>query len=85
MNLIIIIFLLICQISNPMFFVTEHFKEALENECAKCTDVQKKGIRRVVKHLINHENDYWNELTAKFDPDRKFTEKYEKELKELKE
>ncbi|KAJ8717278.1 hypothetical protein PYW08_005677 [Mythimna loreyi] len=62
----------------------EHVKEALENECAKCTEAQKKGTRRVIGHLINHEEDYWNELTAKFDPERKFTAKYEKELKEIK-
>nr|XP_021190546.2 allergen Tha p 1 isoform X1 [Helicoverpa armigera] len=62
----------------------EHIKEALENECGKCTEAQKKGTRRVIGHLINHEADFWNELTAKYDPERKYTTKYEKELKEVK-
>ncbi|KAJ8717925.1 hypothetical protein PYW07_005855 [Mythimna separata] len=62
----------------------EHIREALENECGKCTETQKSGTRRVIGHLINHEDAYWNELTAKYDPQRKFTAKYEKELKEIK-
>nr|AGR39573.1 chemosensory protein 3 [Agrotis ipsilon] len=62
----------------------EHIREALENECGKCTETQRKGTRRVIAHLINNEADYWNELTVKYDPQRKFTAKYEKELKEIK-
>ncbi|CAB3234963.1 unnamed protein product [Arctia plantaginis] len=62
----------------------EHIREALENECGKCTDAQKKGTRRVIAHLINNEEDYWNQLTVKYDPDKKFTVKYEKELREVK-
>uniref|UniRef100_A0A2A4JPQ2 Chemosensory protein n=3 Tax=Heliothis virescens TaxID=7102 RepID=A0A2A4JPQ2_HELVI len=62
----------------------EHIIEALENECGKCTEAQKKGTRRVIGHLINNEADYWNELTAKFDPEKKYVQKYEKELKEVK-
>nr|AWT22252.1 chemosensory protein 2 [Mythimna separata] len=62
----------------------EHIKEALENECAKCTETQKSGTRRVIGHLINHEDAYWRELTAKYDPQRKFSAKYEKELREIK-
>ncbi|KAJ8717277.1 hypothetical protein PYW08_005676 [Mythimna loreyi] len=62
----------------------EHIREALENECGKCTETQRSGTRRVIGHLINHEDAYWNELTEKYDPKRKYTAKYEKELKEIK-
>ncbi|XP_075981784.1 allergen Tha p 1-like [Anticarsia gemmatalis] len=62
----------------------EHIREALENECGKCTDAQKNGTRRVIKHLINNEEESWNELVAKYDPKRQFTVKYEKELREVK-
>ncbi|KAA1412535.1 hypothetical protein F0U44_22600 [Nocardioides humilatus] len=62
----------------------EHIREALETECAKCTEAQKKGTRRVIGHLINNESKSWNELTAKYDPENKFTAKYEKELREIK-
>nr|XP_034835521.1 uncharacterized protein LOC117991987 [Maniola hyperantus] len=61
-----------------------HIKEAVENYCGKCTDVQRSATRTVIAHLINHESDYWNQLTAKYDPDRKYTKKYEKELKAAK-
>ncbi|XP_073953861.1 allergen Tha p 1-like [Choristoneura fumiferana] len=58
-----------------------HIREALENNCAKCTEAQRKGTRRVIGHLINKEVDYWNQLCDKYDPDRKYVAKYEKDLK----
>nr|WPA71068.1 chemosensory protein protein 19 [Diaphania glauculalis] len=61
-----------------------HIKEALENYCAKCTDTQRSGTRRVIGHLINNEAAYWTQLSAKYDPDRKFVTKYEKELRTVK-
>ncbi|XP_026763147.1 allergen Tha p 1 [Galleria mellonella] len=60
-----------------------HIKEALENYCAKCTEAQKDGTRRVIGHLINNEPQYWEELTNKYDKDRKYVEKYESELKTI--
>ncbi|KAG6454391.1 hypothetical protein O3G_MSEX008687 [Manduca sexta] len=62
----------------------EHIREALETECSKCTNAQKNGTRRVIQHLINHEPEYWQELGDKYDPERKYTVKYEKELREIK-
>ncbi|XP_072942440.1 allergen Tha p 1-like [Epargyreus clarus] len=61
-----------------------HIREALENRCAKCTDTQRKGTRRVITHLINNEPDYWNQLTAKYDPTHQFTKQYETELRTVK-
>nr|WIW78336.1 chemosensory protein 3 [Heliconius charithonia] len=58
-----------------------HIREALENECAKCTENQKTGSRKVIGHLINNEQEYWSKLSAKYDPDQKYAKKYEKELK----
>ncbi|XP_013137234.1 PREDICTED: ejaculatory bulb-specific protein 3-like [Papilio polytes] len=60
-----------------------HIKEALEDNCAQCTDAQKSGMRQVMGHLINHEKEYWTKLTAKYDPERKYVIRYEKELREL--
>ncbi|CAH2042431.1 unnamed protein product, partial [Iphiclides podalirius] len=60
-----------------------HIKEALENYCEKCTDAQKSGTRRVIGHLINNEKGYWNQLTAKYDPERKYVVKYESELRKV--
>ena len=61
-----------------------HIQEALENYCAKCNEVQKTKTRQVLRHLINNEADYWAQLTAKYDPERKYVKKYEDELKTLK-
>ncbi|CAB3231650.1 unnamed protein product [Arctia plantaginis] len=62
----------------------DHVIEALENNCGKCTDKQKEGTKRVLSHMINNEEEYWNELTAKYDPENKYRTKYEKELREAK-
>nr|QGH51244.1 putative chemosensory protein 1 [Conopomorpha sinensis] len=62
----------------------EHLREALENNCAKCTEKQRDGTRRVIKHLINKEAEYWTELVAKYDPGHKYVAKYESDLKEIK-
>ncbi|MCQ9140773.1 A10/OS-D family protein, partial [Bacillus amyloliquefaciens] len=57
-----------------------HIKDALENECIKCTDAQKSGTRKVIGHLINKEPEYWSQLTKKYDPKQHYSQKYEKEL-----
>ncbi|CAH2042430.1 unnamed protein product, partial [Iphiclides podalirius] len=61
-----------------------HISEAVENDCAKCTDAQRKGTRKVIGHLINHEKEFWDEITAKYDPTHKYTKKYETELRTAK-
>ncbi|CAH2089573.1 unnamed protein product [Euphydryas editha] len=58
-----------------------HIVEALENDCAKCTDAQKRGNKKVMRHLINYEQDYWQQLVAKYDPEHKYSVKYEEEYK----
>ncbi|XP_038211131.1 allergen Tha p 1-like [Zerene cesonia] len=60
-----------------------HIREALENQCAKCTDTQRKGTRTVIGHLINEDPSSWNQLVAKYDPDRKYVIKYENELRKI--
>nr|UVB79217.1 chemosensory protein 14 [Heortia vitessoides] len=61
-----------------------HIKESLENYCAKCTDTQRNGTKRVIGHLINNEPELWTQLTHKYDPDRKYVNKYETELRTVK-
>nr|AYN71368.1 chemosensory protein 19 [Oedaleus infernalis] len=57
--------------------------DALSNECAKCNDKQKEGTKKVLKHLVNHKPDVWQQLKAKYDPDGTYTKKYEDREKEL--
>ncbi|CAH0590235.1 unnamed protein product [Chrysodeixis includens] len=61
-----------------------HIREALEQDCAKCTKAQRDGTRQVMGHLINHEQEYWNRLKAKYDAQSKFSTKYEVELRQIK-
>ncbi|XP_022112599.2 allergen Tha p 1-like [Pieris rapae] len=61
-----------------------HIKDALENDCAKCTEPQKEGTQLVITHLVQHEDDFWKQLVAKYDPSRKYVAKYEKQLKSIK-
>nr|AOG12885.1 chemosensory protein [Eogystia hippophaecolus] len=62
--------------------IKKNVVEALEHDCHKCTPTQKKGTKKIIRHLINKENDYWIELSHKYDPDRHFVGRYENELTE---
>ncbi|NP_001296023.1 ejaculatory bulb-specific protein 3-like precursor [Plutella xylostella] len=61
-----------------------HIKEALENNCAKCTDKQKPAVRKVIAHLINHKPAEWRQLSDKYDPAGKYTAQYEDQLRAVK-
>nr|AOG12901.1 chemosensory protein [Eogystia hippophaecolus] len=61
-----------------------HIHESLENYCENCTEAQRKGARRVIGHLINNEPESWEKLNAKYDPEHKYTKKYEDELRTIK-
>ncbi|XP_045521962.1 allergen Tha p 1-like isoform X2 [Pieris brassicae] len=61
-----------------------HIKEALENDCGKCTEPQKKGTQLVITHLVQHEDEFWKQLVAKYDPSKNYVTKYEKQLKSIK-
>ncbi|KAL6265157.1 hypothetical protein P5V15_005243 [Pogonomyrmex californicus] len=60
----------------------KYIHEALETECAKCSDHQKQVVRKVIKFLVINKRDMWNDLKAKYDPDGEFTKKYENMAKE---
>nr|UTN00841.1 chemosensory protein [Semanotus bifasciatus] len=50
--------------------------DALETDCSKCSEKQKAGIRKIVKHMTTHKREWWNELVQKYDPDGKYRAKY---------
>ncbi|RZC40608.1 OS-D domain containing protein [Asbolus verrucosus] len=52
--------------------------EALQNECGKCNDKHKEGIRKVLRHLIKNKSEWWKELEAKYDPEGEYAKKYKK-------
>ncbi|CAG5035988.1 unnamed protein product [Parnassius apollo] len=57
-----------------------HITDALQTGCAKCTNKQRHAIKKVIKHLIHNENDYWSQLVEKYDSQRTYSRMYEKEL-----
>nr|QRF70950.1 chemosensory protein [Semiothisa cinerearia] len=59
--------------------------DALENECSKCTEKQKTGSDKVLKHLINKRPDLWKELAVKYDPDNKYQDRYKDKIQSAKE
>nr|ARO70311.1 Chemosensory protein 7 [Dendrolimus punctatus] len=61
-----------------------HIAHALQTGCECCTETQKDKSRVVIGHFINEKPDVWDKLTAKYDPTRKFSKKYEEELRKLK-
>ncbi|CAG9837567.1 unnamed protein product [Diabrotica balteata] len=57
--------------------------DALKTECAKCSDAQKNGAKKIITHLIKNKRQWWDELEARFDADHSYAKSHEKELKEL--
>ncbi|XP_039440271.1 ejaculatory bulb-specific protein 3-like [Culex pipiens pallens] len=53
--------------------------DALENNCSKCTPKQKETGYKVISSLIENRPAEWAVLQAKYDPERKFVEKYREE------
>ncbi|XP_057656967.1 ejaculatory bulb-specific protein 3-like [Diorhabda carinulata] len=56
--------------------------DALKTKCAKCTDAQKEGAKKILRHLLKNKREWFNELEAHYDPDHVYIKSYEKELKE---
>ncbi|XP_019866900.1 ejaculatory bulb-specific protein 3-like [Aethina tumida] len=56
--------------------------DALENDCAKCSEKQREGSKKVIRHLIQHKRQAWIELEAKFDKNGLYRKRHEAELKE---
>nr|AWC68031.1 chemosensory protein 12 [Matsumurasca onukii] len=43
--------------------------DAVQSECSKCSEVQKRQARRVLEFLIQKKPHYWEQLAKKYDPD----------------
>lgn len=67
---------------NNNHVIAEHIHDALETECTKCSERQKEVIKKVIKFLVINKKEMWNELKAKYDPEGKYTKKYENMAKE---
>nr|WVD93736.1 chemosensory protein 12 [Graphosoma rubrolineatum] len=55
--------------------------EAIQSECAKCTDAQKRMAGKALSYILQNKRNYWNELLGKYDPKGEIRKKYEYEDK----
>ncbi|CAL7948557.1 unnamed protein product [Xylocopa violacea] len=55
--------------------------DALETDCAKCSEKQKEMAKKVIKFMVNNKPDLWTKLADKYDPEKKYRTKYEEEAK----
>lgn len=53
--------------------------DALQSNCAKCSEKQKEGTEKVITNLIEKRPDQWKALKAKYDPDNVYVEKFKDE------
>ncbi|XP_063239027.1 uncharacterized protein LOC134540299 [Bacillus rossius redtenbacheri] len=58
--------------------------DALQNECSKCTEKQKEGVKTILVFLINERPEIFAELKKKYDPDSTYEKKYDHYIKEAK-
>nr|UMT69262.1 chemosensory protein 10 [Ophraella communa] len=54
--------------------------DALLTDCSKCSDVQKKGSKKIIRYLIKNKPDWYGELEEKYDKDQTYKKKFEKEI-----
>ncbi|KAL3289145.1 hypothetical protein HHI36_003582 [Cryptolaemus montrouzieri] len=54
--------------------------DALKNGCAKCSEKQKSGSRRIINHIIKHKKNLWDQIEKKYDPQGVYIKKYQAEL-----
>lgn len=62
----------------------ETLPDALEHDCKKCTEKQKASADKVIRHLVNKRPDLWNELSAKYDPNNIYQQKYKDRIDSVK-
>ncbi|KFB39470.1 hypothetical protein ZHAS_00006964 [Anopheles sinensis] len=55
--------------------------DALQTDCAKCSEKQRSGAIRVLNYLIQNRPTQWAVLQKKYDPENQYVEKYREQAK----
>nr|AEP95756.1 chemosensory protein 2 [Apolygus lucorum] len=63
----------------------KNIPEALQTDCAKCSEKQKAGVEKVLRHLINEKPEDYKVLEEQFDPEGVYRKKYEHLKKKVEE
>ncbi|KAL2715301.1 ejaculatory bulb-specific protein 3-like [Vespula squamosa] len=56
--------------------------DALETDCSKCSPKQREFAEEAMKFLSHNKKDIWEKLLAKYDPEKKYRNKFESRAKE---
>ncbi|KAG5898658.1 hypothetical protein JTB14_005417 [Gonioctena quinquepunctata] len=59
-----------------------YIKDAIENECDKCSDSQKRAVKKVGRKLYTDKPEWWKELCDHFDPEGLYRKKYQAFIEE---
>ncbi|KAI4468631.1 chemosensory protein-related [Holotrichia oblita] len=56
--------------------------DVIETGCTKCSEVQSKATRTILRHLIENEPEIWKSLEEKYDPKGTYKAKYMEQAKQ---
>ncbi|CAH1125737.1 unnamed protein product [Ceutorhynchus assimilis] len=54
--------------------------DAIHTDCSKCSETQKKGSKKIMRHLIDNKPEWWKDLEAKYDKEGVYQKQYKAEL-----
>ncbi|XP_059621748.1 ejaculatory bulb-specific protein 3-like isoform X2 [Phlebotomus argentipes] len=55
--------------------------EALESNCTKCSEAQRRGSERVLRFVIDNKPEQWKQLQAKYDPKNVYVNRYREQAR----
>ncbi|CAH0550933.1 unnamed protein product [Brassicogethes aeneus] len=55
--------------------------DALKSDCSKCSEKQREGSLKVLRHLVKNKRNWFDELITKYDPQGAYRAKYKEEYK----
>lgn len=50
--------------------------DAIQTECAKCSERQKKQAGKALAHLLTYKPEYWKTLVQNFDPNNVYLKRF---------
>lgn len=72
----IYLFYLLCLLNLNCIMILGIVPDAIQTECAKCNERQRKQAGKVLAHLLQYKPEYWKMLVQKFDPNNVYLRKY---------
>jgi hypothetical protein len=64
------------KVLNILLVFADVLPDALETDCTKCSETQKSGAKKVLEYLVKNKRDWFDELSAKYDPTGKYKARF---------